>query len=100
MKCLATATLSGLRINETGEGIEIGRGMSLTAEPRALSFATTDEFSALAGVVGRDAFLNADAVVYAFVDIPFDEQLSAADQFIAAFLRCVNEFLMALWRQG
>jgi hypothetical protein len=97
MKCFAAATLSGLRITEGGRGTRIGRGKYLTAEPGSLSFASIAAFSELAGVVGRNAFLKADAVVHALVDVPFDERLTEADQFIARFLGWVNDFLMALW---
>ncbi|PYT04420.1 MAG: hypothetical protein DMF60_15390, partial [Acidobacteria bacterium] len=97
MKCFAAATLSGLKITEGGRGTPIGQDIYLTAEPGSLSLATTAAFSELAGVVGRNAFLKADAVVHALADVPFDERLSAADQFIATFLQWVNDFLMALW---
>jgi hypothetical protein len=97
VKCFAAATLSGLKVTEGGRGIRIGRGMSITSEPGSLKFATTGAFRDLAGIVGRDAYLNSDAVVHALADIPYDERLLAADQFIAVFLRWVNEFLMALW---
>lgn len=97
MKCFVAATLNGLKITQEGRGIPIGRGMFLTSEAAGLTLATTRQFSELAGVVGRNAFLRSDAVVHALVNIRFDDRLSEADRFIDVFLRRVNEFLMALW---
>jgi hypothetical protein len=97
VRCFAAATLRGLKIKETGRGIRIGGGMSLTSEPAFLKFTKTRSFIDLVGIVQNNAYRSSDAVIHGEVELPYDERLVAADKFIDIFLRSVNQFLMALW---